>query len=79
MLLRSVFGAFTLMAVAEAWRRWALEVKLATGVPLRGQERKLPGPLETPSRAPAPANAAVTLSVLGRAVVRFKQCLEDQS
>ena len=78
MLLRSVFGAFTLMAVAEAWRRWGLEVELATGVPLRGQERELPSPFETPSGPSAPASATVTFSVLPgeRTVVRFKQCLE---
>ena len=78
MLLRSVFGAFTLMAVAEAWRRWGLEVELATGVPLRGQERELPSPFETPAGPPAPTSATVTFSVLPgeRTVVRFKQCLE---
>ncbi|CAE7880534.1 unnamed protein product [Symbiodinium sp. KB8] len=66
------------MAVAEAWRRWGLEVELATGVPLRGQERELPSPFETPAGPPAPTSATVTFSVLPgeRTVVRFKQCLE---
>ncbi|CAE7268151.1 unnamed protein product, partial [Symbiodinium sp. CCMP2456] len=51
------------MAVAEAWRRWRLEVKLVTGVPL-GQERKLPSPSVALLVVPAPGNAATTLSVL---------------